>query len=113
VAAAPAADPDAQRLAEIERRLAELRDAEKVFLRTQEELGARSEAVAARERLVSQREKELDEREDSWGHPGLSELEARLRRLERHQQTGETTQSFSGGLTRLSREGSRRKPGAP
>ena len=63
----------------------ELRDAEKLFLRTREEVAARSEAVAARERLVAQRERELDDREDgkgNWDGTGLSEMEARLRRLE-------------------------------
>ena len=64
---APAPEPDAERLAQIEARLAELRDAEKLFLRTRDELAARSEAVAARERLVSQKERELDDREDGVG----------------------------------------------
>ena len=81
----PPPDPDAERLAQIEARLAELRDAEKLFLRTRDEVAARSEAVAARERLVAQRERELDDREDgkgNWASPELSEMEARLRRLE-------------------------------
>ncbi len=87
--AVPAADPDEQRLARIEERLTELQDAEKMFLRTRQELAARSEAVAARERLVGQRERELDEREDAQGDhtagPEFSEMEARLRRLEQQQ----------------------------
>ena len=84
----PPAEPDAERLAQIEARLAELRDAEKLFLRTRDELAARSEAVAARERLVAQKERELDDREDGvgqWASPGLTEMEARLRRLEQQQ----------------------------
>ncbi len=103
IAAQPPADPDAERLAQIEARLAELRDAEKLFLRTRDELAPRSEAVAARERLVAQRERELDDREDGkgqWAGRELSDVEARLRRLEQHQ-TGEETLGFSGGLRKL------------
>jgi hypothetical protein len=98
------AEPDAERLAQIEARLAELRDAEKLFLRTRDELAARSEAVAARERLVSQKERELDDREDGvgqWASPGLTEMEARLRRLEQQQDPSEQTMGFSGGLRKL------------
>ena len=99
------AEPDAgaERLAEIDARLKELRDAEKLFLRTRDELAARSEAVAARERLVAQKERELDDREDGmgdWAGPELTEMEARLRRLEQ-QQPGEQTLGFSGGLRKL------------
>ena len=103
IASAPRGDPDVARLAQIEARLAELREAEKLFLRTREELAPRSEAVAARERLVAQRERELDEREDGkgqWAGRELSEMEARLRRLEQHQ-PGEQTLGFSGGLRKL------------
>ena len=81
-------EPDAERLAQIEARLAELRDAEKLFLRTRDELAARSEAVAARERLVAQKERELDDARTapaSGRAPELSEMEARLRRLEQQQ----------------------------
>ena len=103
IAALPPADPDAARLAQIEVRLAELRDAEKLFARTRDELAPRSEAVAARERLVAQRERELDDREDGkgqWAGPEISEVEARLRRLEQRQ-PGEQTFGFSGGLRKL------------
>jgi hypothetical protein len=103
IAGLPPADPDAARLEQIEARLAELRDAEKLFLRTRDELAPRSEAVAARERLVAQRERELDDREDGkgqWAGRELSEMEARLRRLEQHQ-PGEQTLGFSGGLRKL------------
>jgi hypothetical protein len=95
--------PDAAQLAQIEARLVELRNAEKLFLRTRDELAGRSEAVAARERLVAQRERELDGREDDtgrWAGPELSEMEARLRRLEQHS-SGEQTLGFSGGLRKL------------
>lgn len=101
--------------AEIEARLAELRAAEQLFLRTRDELAARSEAVAARERLVAQRERELDERDPPSALPPLAigELEARLRRLEQRQ-PGEETQSFSGGFQALQQHGSRpRRPRSP
>jgi hypothetical protein len=109
---APAPPPDAERLAQIEARLAELRDAEKMFLRTRDELAARSEAVAARERLVSQKERELDDREDGvgqWASPELTEMEARLRRLEQQQDPSEQTMGFSGGLRKL-QQGTTRPP---
>jgi hypothetical protein len=105
--ATPAPDPDEARLTQIESRLNELRDAERLFLRTRGELAARSEAVAGRERLVSQRERELDEREDASGvdraaAPAFSEMEARLRRLEQQRQDPrEQTLGFSGGLRKL------------
>jgi uncharacterized protein (DUF3084 family) len=102
-------------LEEIEARLAELREAESLFLRTRQELADRSEAVAARERLVAQRERELDGRDDAaWGRPEVAELEARLRRLEQHERRApsvEDTQGFSGGFRRLQEEGTRRAPG--
>lgn len=103
LAALPPADPDAARLAQIESRLTELREAEKLFLRTRDELAERSEAVASRERLVAQRERDLDGHEDGkgqWSGSELSEMEARLRRLE-EQQPGEQTVGFAGGLRKL------------
>ncbi len=108
-----AAESDAAKLAEIEARLVELREAEKLFLRTRDELASRSEAVAARERLVAQKERELDDREDAkgpWGAPALSEMEARLRRLEQ-QQPGEQTLGFSSGLRKLE-QGTRTQRGS-
>ncbi len=115
-AAAVPAEPDADRLAQIEARLAELRDAEKLFLRTRDELAARSEAVAARERLVAQKERELDEREDAvddhTAAPAISEMEERLRRLEQQQSDpSEQTLGFSGGLRRLEQGTRPRRPG--
>jgi hypothetical protein len=98
-------EEDAERLARIEARLEELREAEKLFLRTRDELAARSEAVAARERLVAQKERELDEQEDAspWATAELSEVEARLRRLEQQQAQlpPEQPAGFSGGLRKL------------
>jgi hypothetical protein len=102
---AATAGADESRLARIEARLEELREAETLFLRTRDELAARSEAVAARERLVAQKERELDEREDAspWATAELSEVEARLRRLEQQQQQHPTEQTvgFTGGLRKL------------
>jgi len=114
--ALPAAEPGHEQLRVIERRRAELKEAEQLFLRTREELAARSEAVAARERLVGQRERELDEREDAagWDRPDVAELEARLRRLEqqgRRIPDVEQTQGFSGGFRKLKEEGTRRTGG--
>jgi hypothetical protein len=108
--AATQAPPDEAQLARIASRLAELKEAEKLFMRTRDELAARSEAVAARERLATQRERELDEREDSAGSSPrqLGELEARLKRLEqRQEQPDEQTQGFSGGFRKLQQEGTR------
>jgi hypothetical protein len=103
--------PELARLAEIDARLATLRDAEEAFLRTRRELADRSDALAARERMIAQRERELDERDDGWGGPEMHELEARLRRLERHGAPGEGSRSFSGGFRRLEQQGTRRPPG--
>jgi hypothetical protein len=112
VAAASAAEAE-ERLERIEARLAELREAERMFLRTRDELAVRSEAVAARERLVAQKERELDEREDAspWATPELSEVEARLRRLEQQQvqPAAEQAAGFTGGLRKL-QQGARKPP---
>ena len=112
----PPPTPAAEQAAHIEARLAELREAERVFMRTQEELASRSDALSARERLLADRERELDEIEDRAGlgptRSELAELESRLRRLE---STGtvssDETQSFAGGLETLRRRGTKRPPG--
>jgi uncharacterized protein (DUF3084 family) len=115
----PEPSSDEQRLAELEARLATLQEAEKAFIRTQQELSARSDAVTQRERMVSQREKELDDREDvADASPEVAELEARLRRLEQQRSmppqvpapSVEDTQGFSGGFRRLQDQGTRRRP---
>lgn len=103
-------DPDAERLAQIEARLDELRVAEEAFLRTRRELADHSDAIAAREQLLAQRERELDEREDGWAGPDVRELEARLRRLETQRTALGQTQGFSGGFRKLEQEGTRRPP---
>ena len=115
--ALPPLAPGAEHAAHIEARLAELREAERVFARTQEELAGLSEAVAARERLVADRERELDELEDRAGlgptRSELTELESRLRRLESSDRapSSEDTQSFAAGLETLRRRGTKRPPG--
>jgi hypothetical protein len=109
-----AGPPDEAQLERVEMRLAELKEAERLFMRTRDELAVRSEAVAARERLVSQRERELDEREDlvASSPRHLSEMEARLKRLEQRQQLpGEQTEGFSGGFRKLQQQGTRPRKG--
>jgi DNA repair exonuclease SbcCD ATPase subunit len=111
----PARPEGSDEVARIEARLAELRDAERVFMRTQEELAARSEALSARERLVAERERDLDELERNAGlgptRSELSELESRLRRLEaRGTLSNEDTQTFAAGLETLRRRGTKRPP---
>ena len=51
------ADPDAVRLAQIERRLDELRAAEEAFMRTRRDLAEHSDAITGREQLLAQRER--------------------------------------------------------
>ena len=109
--AEPPHHPDEAKLAQIDSRVAELRGAETLFLRTRDELAARSEAVAARERLVSQREREDAEGDDRAASPEFSEMEARLRRLEQQQQSpGEQTLGFSGGLRKLEQGTRQQRP---
>jgi DNA repair exonuclease SbcCD ATPase subunit len=98
-----ARDPDEERLARIEARLAELREAEKLFLRTQQELAERSETLAARERLVADVEREAGVHRDAWGESELAELERRLRRLEAERSASQSTQTFAGGFSKLRR----------
>ena len=100
-----ARDPDGERLARIEARLAELREAEKLFLRTQQELAERSEALAARERLVADVEREAGVHREAWGEAELAELERRLRRLESERGASQSTQTFAGGFSKLRRSG--------
>lgn len=116
--AEPPRDLDETRLAQIEARVAELRTAETLFLRTRVELTARSEAIAAREQLVSRRERELHERERveraRAAGPALPERGEQLRRLEQQQQqSGEQTLGFSGGLRKLEQGTRPQRPGSP
>ena len=97
-------DPDEERLAHIEARLAELREAEQLFLRTQQDLAGRSEALTARERLVAELEREVGASREDWGGHELAELERRLRKLETERSgVPETTQTVSGGFSRMRR----------
>jgi DNA repair exonuclease SbcCD ATPase subunit len=107
-AAGEAVDPE-KRLAQIEARLKALAEAEKAFARTQAELAALSDDLA-------RREAELTEREATGGgSPGggglgraeLTDLEDRLERLERETRDDSIERSFSHGLRRLERKGTR------
>lgn len=103
---------DAEERERIEQRLAELREAERMFMRTRDELSARSEAVAARERLITDRERELADGgpvNPPAALPELAELEARLQRLESGTAGSDDTVSFAAGLESLRRRGTRRR----
>ena len=102
---------DAGERVRIERRLADLREAEKLFLQTQSELASRSEAVAARERLVAGREREEGGAGRQSDHSELTEPEARLPRFERAgaPSARDDAASFAGGLESLRRRGTRRQ----
>jgi chromosome segregation ATPase len=109
----PASHPD--ELERIEARLAELREAEQAFARTQAELAARSDALALREEGLAARERALAAKESPAG-ADLEALETRIRRLEqggRHRE--EEPQTFSAGLRALQERGLRtgRSPEEP
>ena len=83
-----------------------------MFLRTRDELSARSEAIAARERLLAERERELAEGGAVGAPPSLPELadlEVRLRKLESGSPSGDDSGSFAAGLESLRRRGTRRR----
>ena len=109
VAVPPANDVGHESTAgDAERRLAELREAERLFLRTRAELSERSETIAARERLVADRERRLEavaRRSDS----SLAEP-ARTPRFEPPSQTSADVPGFgfAEGLETLRRRGTRR-----
>jgi hypothetical protein len=113
--AARAALPSRENAAERERvelRLAELHEAERMFLRTRDELSARSEAIAVRERLLVERERELGEdgaASEPASLPELVDLEVRLRKLEAGSESGGDPGSFAAGLESLRRRGTRRR----
>jgi DNA repair exonuclease SbcCD ATPase subunit len=104
----PTADDTAERR-RIERRLAELREAERLFLVTQAELAARSEAVAAREKALERKERSLGAGDRS-GQAEVAALEERLRQLERTTAPagGDAAAGFTAGLESLRRRGTRR-----
>jgi chromosome segregation ATPase len=103
----PAQEPSPDELARMEAKLAELHEAEQQFARTHAELAARSDALAEREAAVALREQSVSSREPPPA-PGLDELEARIRRLERSRSRTGTTQTFSSGLRALEQRGVRR-----
>ena len=110
------AAPPPDELERIEAKLAELREAEKAFLRTQQELAARSDTLTEREAALAERERTLAAREAPPPSPDLELLEARIRRLEQGGQTrAAEAQTFSSGLRALQARGLRgnRDPDEP
>lgn len=108
---APEPEPEpvaasAEELERIEAKLAELREAERAFARTQAELATRSDALAVREELVAAREQAVAAAESPTG-TDLAELEARIRRLEQERGQAVEAPTFSGGLRALQERGLR------
>ena len=99
------ADPDAVRLAQIERRLDELRAAEEAFSVP----AATSPSTATRSRRASSCSPSASVSSTSGrtagAGPEFRDLESRLRRLETQRLTGDQTRSFSGGFKKLEQEG--------
>jgi hypothetical protein len=91
---------------QVELRIAELREAERQFLRTREELAARSEALAGRERLVAERERQLAA-SGRGVEPSLVEP-TRPRPFEPPASGSSNDQGFASGLESLRRRGTRR-----
>ena len=79
---APEPAPVSDELERVEAKLAELREAEKAFVRTQHELAARSDALTEQEAALAERERKLAAKEAPPPSPDLEILEARIRRLE-------------------------------
>ena len=107
-------EPSPDELERIEARLAELREAEQAFARTQAELAARSDALALREEALAAGERGLAAKTS----PGedLEALETRIRRLEqRGRPRDQEPQTFSAGLRALQERGLRtgRSPDEP
>jgi len=98
--------------ARVEAKLAELRDAEAAFARTQHELAARSEALSEREAELAARERALEERAAPEATADIDALEARIRRLEqgKSQTRGTEQPTFSSGLRALQERGLRGRP---
>ena len=104
----PAESDAAEQLAQLEAKLAELREAEQAFVRTHAELAARSDQLAERETELAARERALA----ATGGVDLEELELRIRRLEERSRNraAPSTQTFSEGLRQL-QERSRERAG--
>ena len=79
---APEPAPPSDELEKVEAKLAELREAERAFVRTQHELAARSDALTEQEAALAERERKLAAKEAPPPSPDLEILEARIRRLE-------------------------------
>jgi hypothetical protein len=90
----------------IEERLAELREAEQQFLRTQDELAARSEALAARERELAERERKARPA-DQTGLARTGHLNASLPHREPPAPASPAPTTFADGLESLRRRGTR------
>ena len=105
----PQPAPAGDELERIELKLAELREAEQAFVRTQHELAARSESLTEQEAALAKRERDLAARETPAPSPDLELLEARIRRLEQggRSRPDEAAQTFSAGLRALQQRGLR------
>ena len=106
---------DADELAALEAKLAELRAAEQAFARTHAELAARSDALSEQEAALAARERAVAAKE-SPATPDLEALEARIRRLEQGgRKPSAEPQTFSAGLRALQERGLRsgRSPDEP
>ena len=104
----PAPAPASDELERIDAKLAELREAEQAFVRTQHELTARSDSLAEQEAALAERERALAAGETPVPSPDLELLEARIRRLEQGGRTRpEEAQTFSAGLRALQQRGLR------
>jgi chromosome segregation ATPase len=103
----PASTPE-ERLAEIEKRLAALQEAEKAFVRTRAELAARSDQLDRRAALLEEQARA------GTPAPGLSsaelaEIDERLGRLERETREASLERGFGQGLRALETKGTRRQ----
>ena len=97
----PQPAPASDELERIEARLAELREAEQAFVRTQHELAARSDALTEQEAVLAKRERDLAASEAAAPSPELEFLEARIRRLEQGSRPRpDEAQTFSAGSAR-------------
>jgi hypothetical protein len=111
------AEDPAEREARIETRLAELKDAEVQFVRTQAELASRSDRLAEREQELAARERALPggnggDTVDRISPVDVEAIEARLRRLE--QSSTRRGTSFSAGVRAMQqRSRSHGEPEAP
>jgi hypothetical protein len=110
-----AQDP-AEREARIDARLAELREAELQFVKTQAELAARSDSLAEHEQELAARERALGGTNGGAPQPSPVDIEAieeRLLRLE--QSTTRRGTSFSAGVRAMQQRGARprKEPDAP